>query len=1394
MKRKSSIVLLTTFISAALVVGVSTSVSWLLPYTIINSSENEITGTIEGAYYESGEGTPESPFVISQPRHLYNLAWLQYLGYYNKSEEKGKQYYFVLKNDIDMSEWTIPPIGTEQYPFIGNFDGQGNVLTGLKTSNSFSDFDRHPSVVHESTYNTNVPNIVGFFGVIGDMNNDYTNDDGTTKTGMVYSSSVNTLKNVGLSGTSVKTETNRSLVGMAAGYVDATISNIAIDSSSINISQASSAITDYTSNLSDYSVVGYATENYKKNITKVDETIYDVNIVSEKEYNATDDGDAEGWGGSINMKTIYNRIVSLRKTKSTDVSAYGNSTADYRIDRTFYGNEERTSERTTYNTVSRSNSTNDAYSRYVGANESGHTYIGNYNVYARAASSGYGSDTNTYGDQQYLYLCGGHYENNTYNDLYEHQGYKITDGNGHYLSVTSLTSNSGNDAGVLNNTDEANATVWNVPTSGSGYISASFHYNNSNNLTTYYLYVYNNTNLRLSASTNSRTSFTVSTGDNGKIRYVNGNYYLSYEATYWTMSLLPTAPNPTTYSSYLSDSYQISYGGNYLSKGNNNNTTGVATSITSANTYGWRFQYNNSDVTIQNAVGKAVKIYTVINNTKYYLYDSSNNSPWRMNLSNSANNGQTFTVSSNSDGTYRFTYSSYYFGWDSSNNVYSCRSENASGCYQSLTVQTTQSIVENYASTLAATYNLVKTTQTSAFGPDYSKNTTKSNQESHMYYTATDTTYLPLNVNKDTESYVSNASTMNSNISNGNLDPKDSNTGYIISGSNIASNITSFSGPANSNIRISRYAISNVNQSYNKSAGSTTTIADLPDSSVYTINTSGTTQTMNNALSANPDYYPRYSESKPSFFNNSLSSSTNGTTYTTNSYVYGLHFMNSTISKSSIVEGANVSILGNKCAKYQLPVDSIDFNLKQKGVINFFAGTYFDDNDSFFSIHQIVRNNDAVVTDSENNIYSSFNTINDIKEIVEIYSNDEGTKTTKYSNIYKYSDGTYSEPYRFDGNQNKYKMDKTSTNDLTTPYVENSTMNATDLSSYISTYGYTLRFKSSQIGKQSSAITSNRIYYFEFPMNQGEYCLGSVTGGTGAYLLYLDIGANAAKTQRTTIYEHFAETKRVFEYPLGVAIVATNEASASNTTFDPTNTSNAVIYASYVGVVTITRNDNDVTLDRTGGITNAKPTLVGELMWDDTHEQYNIHDPGGNNLSDEVLSEETVSDIRRVEFYDFNVNLDELTITLITDTSTNGGSSYVRTFEQQYQNGTSTTDVNSMNVYNDNGGVKYSVEDLQNQNTVKTYNSATGVNTTVLIEFRYEVTNTNSNELTIKLEMEIDEDITTGQYYKFKDYILYIIPNEGSVTIVVIQLGNKPIYIGDTLVTSVGQEIVVSAQ
>ena len=88
--------------------------------------------------------------------------------------------------------------------------------------------------------------------------------------------------------------------------------------------------------------------------------------------------------------------------------------------------------------------------------------------------------------------------------------------------------------------------------------------------------------------------------------------------------------------------------------------------------------------------------------------------------------------------------------------------------------------------------------------------------------------------------------------------------------------------------------------------------------------------------------------------------------------VYGLHFMNNLVSKDNVVTAKYAQINTNVYSNYQLPASSIDFNLKERGFVNFFAGTYGNLSgedttiiDSFFSLHLIQRDSNNAIT----NIY-----------------------------------------------------------------------------------------------------------------------------------------------------------------------------------------------------------------------------------------------------------------------------------------------------------------------------------------------------------------------------------------------------------------------------------------
>ena len=86
------------------------------------------------------------------------------------------------------------------------------------------------------------------------------------------------------------------------------------------------------------------------------------------------------------------------------------------------------------------------------------------------------------------------------------------------------------------------------------------------------------------------------------------------------------------------------------------------------------------------------------------------------------------------------------------------------------------------------------------------------------------------------------------------------------------------------------------------------------------------------------------------------------------------------------------------------------------------------------------------------------------------------------------------------------------------------------------------------------------MYYFEIPAAPGEYALSAVSGKTGAYLIYLDISANAQQYNRTTVTENITNVTNVYLYPLGVSVVSGNE-----TSFSPLNGVAVALLGSYSG-------------------------------------------------------------------------------------------------------------------------------------------------------------------------------------------------------------------------------------
>lgn len=89
---------------------------------------------LKTAAYFSGAGTEESPYLISNVNHLTQLsvdvgAGIDYDGVY-----------FEMTQDIDFGNQTLEPIGDEEHPFKGTFDGAGYIVSNVSidSSNTFS--------------------------------------------------------------------------------------------------------------------------------------------------------------------------------------------------------------------------------------------------------------------------------------------------------------------------------------------------------------------------------------------------------------------------------------------------------------------------------------------------------------------------------------------------------------------------------------------------------------------------------------------------------------------------------------------------------------------------------------------------------------------------------------------------------------------------------------------------------------------------------------------------------------------------------------------------------------------------------------------------------------------------------------------------------------------------------------------------------------------------------------------------------------------------------------------------------------------------------------------------------------------------------------------------------
>lgn len=1013
MKKEVLKVLAISAIGVGLVASlVPASLAWIEKRTELSGPA--FVGETEGAYFAGGDGSEENPYLLTHPIHVYNMAWLQYYGEFNKEDEDHnltKQYFFQLNNDIDMADQILPPTGTSLYPFVGSFNGQGHTISNFTIANQFLEFDKKPFALTEITD----VEIVGFFGVIGNLSG------GT----LVYNSQKNKVYNLGLEDFTIQTGTSQTLAGLAAGYVNGTLSGVAVNDGEINYETSCSPITTYTSKLSNYGTVGYTTNPYKTTVTIRDTDVRDPDV----QYNQSTDG-GDQWGASIAMSNMYNNINSSEALGSR-LQYVSSETRTYDV------NGQQVGEPTNVQYTNAPGPSNSTYPKAYEKKEDGKV-IASY-------STTYRTDT-----QAYKYIAGEkdvtiangktvtkHYYEHVQNTVL------ISDGNGNYMG--------------RNGTN-----ITNVTSSGS---AISFAY--ADNLlftaidyTTYYL------------TTDDGESFYLTTNEEDAIPFRRDGNYLLVDAEGGLLFFL-TCDNGTWKLSQLSTTDYF-----YIMVQRNSNTyymtySGSAFGANSTKANGAKFYLNNSH------------IYTKSGNTNIYIGGSYSTS------GNIWNRKYSYSVVANNNPSYYFTKNGSNLTTTMPNSilggttVYMNLNDGATG-YAAAT--------SNNSTSYSFIYDYVTnpTTVSMPSGENLTFSATSVTQEDATYHRPA--TYIPLAWDTTDPNKVSNI-----------------NTGYLVGGcqagdvgdirvsgypmKDIAYSM-GVSRPSNDNQNISyqdaKVQIITKNQYTN---GKYVRIKDTHNSAIF--NNGGDTASGYNSIVNKTDgsmdvedlKFEKYADSR-----NALES-----TLKNQSTIYGLHFMDASISTSSLItaEKATVNSINNITSEdksylnYELPQSCIDFNLKRKGVCNFIGGSYFPGNTTFFSLHEITRNP------------SDLTKITGIKEIEAIYLRSDAA--TNPSNPYCYKYVGEAKPSLATGNAI-----------FETTWIKN-----IDLADYA-------------------------LYYFEIPLNPGEFALGSVSGKDGAYLIYLDIGA-ATRTVESIVVKEKLEIEYVtYEFPIGVDFVAVMPTSADD--------------------------------------------------------------------------------------------------------------------------------------------------------------------------------------------------------------------------------------------------------
>ena len=1087
------------------------------------SSPIDITSNVHKTYFNGGDGSKDDPYQIDNALQLYYFAWLQDIGLFNvDSKDEGTEIdtvYFVLTSNIDMNDgemqYTLPPIGTTEYPFVGNFDGQGYTVSNLIVENDRDKLIEPPEGSEEIE---KYSEIIGFFGVVGSIDDMYKNADGTYN----YATQANEVTNLVIEDITIITQTKKALVGFVAGYVNGTVDCVGVADGTVKIVSGTQALS-YTTNLSDYTLIGYCTPEYEKDLYVFNSSINKPNAT--KTYTVvlqnSNDGEGQGWGGSVKMSDIHTWLANSMGTTS------GNYTYTYeRTDFVFLDGTRTTTNRSSEN---RNSYSVDGFGAFVGSSmnwEGGINFVGGGQ---KVTENKYTSST-TETDDVYYIKDGDYYLN---------------------FNGTAITS-------------QGTPTQWYRGITVDDEVLAGAIYTVTTDNKIYFLTM-NNGNIGVIEERNADPA------DLPEWDFSNGK--LSFDGT-------PIECNNGTWQA-SSSTYLISNGSNYLSAEiNDDGEPEIVNQTNSNNATAWKINLANGTTTISTVLdGTTYHVAaTRVNNNNANLTLTTTPTNWTYDASN-----RRFQIRLNNR-TYYIRYNS---GWVGSN----------SG--------TTLTLTGIWDKTFAVEFTDAGTAATIKF----EINEYIDNSITNDYYNngekqstgAAGISYLPLSKNEN--SYT---------VSN-------TNTGYIVGAEWGALEKGEGHDANDANIRISAYNASNITSPetpYTMTYKTGGKFKTIPDTSAETANSLG---------------LQKYTEKLRKDYTDSIQE-----------YCYGLHFMEASVSESNKAK-ITAKLKGQTLDGYEVPTNCIDFNLYESGFINFVAGSYYNQgnsvNNSFFSIYKIERKSDG-------------KTIESIKEICKIYAqlnNSGDIDTTK--------------PYYY-----TYLVDGTETGTGSIPSGYEMVFDCKWI-----THPNDSAYYQGNTAPNPTAWENNRAYYFEVPVNAGEYAIGSTKGRTGAYLVYLDLAANAQLLDRVKEYEEIVETKTQVTIPLGnVDMLALEEGKeytleqmkallgdidSFKAVFTSITTSAGGGTIDDPSAITVTRTGNTIKVVTDSGGVIAEYIYVESALTVD-----------GNSAS-VPITETTTTIIKRTTYRDKNKTTGDLTVTVLSEITINGTTTYTKSYTVTNANG-----------------------------------------------------------------------------------------------------------------------------